>query len=306
MISSEAGYGAEAPLVYIVILTWNHWELTQACLASLQRLTYPNHCVLVVDNGSNDGTVDLVRRHFPAATVLANAQNLGFAGGCNVGIRHALANQAEYVFLLNNDTVVPPELLDVLVVQANELPNVGIVAPALTYFDKPDQLWFTGSRRHWLTLESVDFGPLGPRRHVRPDEHHELDYIFGTAMFIPTSLFRQVGLFDEAFFMYYEDMDFCLRVQSAGYRLYYIPGVSVQHRVSASTTSTSSCRYYHKARSSVLFFRKHAGFWRGLVIVPYRFSSLLRTMGRLACQGQWGNARAYLRGLADGLRSLAV
>jgi GT2 family glycosyltransferase len=291
----------DPPCVHIIILTWNHWPVTAVCLQSLQQLTYPNHKIIVVDNASTDETVPSIRRDYPDITLLQNEQNLGFAAGCNVGLRHALAHNADYVLLLNNDATVTADLLDVLISQAAQLPDAGILTPRLAYQEEGGQTWFAGSRRHWLTLESVDFGPLGPRRHTLLEQRHAVDYIFGTAMFIPTPVLRKVGLFDEIFFLYYEDMDLCLRTQAAGYQLYYLPDATVYHGISASTTAYSAKRHYHKARGSVLFFRKHASWLRLLFITPYRTASMLRTLLRLAHQREWAVARAYLRGLKDGL-----
>jgi GT2 family glycosyltransferase len=289
------------PEVHIVILTWNQVELTVTCLESVFRLTYPTYGVTVVDNGSEDDTVTVVRSRFPEATVIENGGNLGFAAGCNIGMRHALDAGAAYVLLLNNDTVVPTDLLDILVARAEILPDAGILTPMLRYLDDPSKFWFAGSKRHWLTLEAVEFGPLGPRGSIQAAQQREVDYIFGTAMLVPARVLKEVGLFDEAFFLYYEDMDLCLRVQAAGYRLYYIPGVSVQHGISASTRASSPLRYYHKARASVIFFRKHSRIARRFAIVPYRVASAARTMIRLARKREWESARAYLRGLQDGL-----
>jgi hypothetical protein len=286
------------PLVYIVILTLNHRDMTADCLRSVLQMTYPHYRVVIVDNGSTDGTVEFVKERFPDVTVIANSRNLGFAAGCNVGIRHAMAEGADYVLLLNNDTLVPPDLLDHLIAQA--LPNAGILMPRISYSDEPGRLWFAGSRRHWLTLDARDFGPYGPRQ-IHDNELCAVDYVFGTAMLIRRAVLERVGLFDEAFFMYYEDMDFCLRVRAAGFELYYVPGVTVQHRVSASTSTHPPIRYYHKARSSVYFFRKHTQGARWLIIVPYRLGSAVCTVMRLLRQRQWIAVRAYLRGLADGL-----
>ena len=291
----------DSPLVHIIILTWNHWQATAVCLHSLAQLTYPNYQIIVVDNGSSDNTSDNIRQQFPHVTLIANEQNLGFAAGCNVGLRHAFAQGADYVLLLNNDTIASANLLDSLVQQAHTLPNVGILTPMLSYLDDPDKLWFAGSQRHPLTLEATSFGPTGPR-HKRQPQLQTVDYIFGTAMFLPTAVLRRVGLFDERFFFYYEDMDLCLRVQAAGYQLYVIPQANVQHGIAASTANFSHLRAYHKARGSVLFFRKH-GRYRLPLIIPYRLASTLRTLLRFARQQQWPALRAYLTGLWHGLRT---
>lgn len=288
------------PPVTIILVTWNHWPVTAVCLSLLQTLTYPRYKLLVVDNGSTDETVPTIRAHYPSVTLIENGRNLGFAAACNIGMRYAIHQGAAYVLLLNNDTQFAPDFLDKLIADVQKLPDVGIAAPALSYEDQPDQLWFTGSKRHPWTLEAVDFGHDGPRRHTQPDQQHAVDYIFGTVMLLPTAVLQQVGLFDEAFFMYYEDMDLCLRVQAAGYQLYYLPSVRIQHSISASTDSLSSKRYYYKACSSVIFFRKHSHWRRRLIILPYRCLSAVRTVLRLMWRREWHIIPAYAQGLKDG------
>lgn len=290
-----------APRVLIILLTWNHWEVTTACLTAIRRLTYPNYGVLVVDNGSADGTPDLIRVGFPNVAVIENGRNLGFAAGCNVGLGQALAQAADYALLLNNDTLVEPDMLDQLVAAAGRLPDAGLLAPQMRYADRPEAVWFSASRRHPWTLEARDFGPHGPRRHHQATGPVAVDYIFGTAMLLPARALRRVGGFDEAFFMYYEDMDLCLRLQAAGFQLYYVPQARLYHQVSASTTGAAPLRYGYKARSSIIFFRKHVRGWRWLVVIPYRLGSLARTTLRLTWRGEWGALQAYWRGWREGL-----
>lgn len=289
------------PQIYIIILTWNNWEDTAVCLGALPQLTYSSYQVVVVDNGSTDETVAHIQDTYPNIHLIQNGRNLGFAAAANIGMQYALDQQADYVFLLNNDAIVSPALLDELMEQVVNLADMGIVTPPLSYRDDPQTLWFAGSKRHWLTLESVDFGPIGPRQHSDVDTCHVVDYIFGTAMLIPTTVLQHVGLFDENMYLYYEDMDLSLRMQTAGYKLYYIPTSSVQHGVSGSTRTLSNMRYYYKARSSVIFFRKHTSGWRRLFIIPYRLASALRTISRLGYHKQWNVVQAYLAGLRDGL-----
>lgn len=290
------------PRVLIILLTWNHWEVTAACLHALSRLTYPNYDVLVVDNGSADGTPDHIRADFPAVDLIENGRNLGFAAGCNVGLRQALAQQVDYALLLNNDTLVEPDMLAQLIAAAGQLPDAGLLAPQMRYADRPAAIWFSASRRHPWTLEARDFGPQGPRRHMPAGGPIAVDYIFGTAMLLSARALRAVGGFDEAFFMYYEDMDLCLRLQAAGFKLYYVPQARLYHQVSASTERAAPLRYGYKARSSVIFFRKHVHGWRWLVVIPYRLGSLTRTTLRLVWQGEWAALRAYWRGWGEGLR----
>jgi len=250
-----------------------------------------------VDNGSRDGTVDFIREKFPAVKVIANSCNLGFAAGCNVGIRYAVSKRADYVLLLNNDTLVAPDFLDKLIAHAQVLPNAGILAPKIVYADGSGRLWFAGGHCHPITLDVVSSGLSTSNSEPQP-----VDYVFGTAMLIRKNVLEDVGLFDELFFMYYEDMDFCLRARRAGYKIYYIPAAIVHHHVAASTAMFLPARYYHKARSSVLFFRKHASGARYLIIVLYRLGSAIHTLIHLIRQQQVNAAKAYLQGLKDGLK----
>jgi len=286
-----------SPLVYIIILTWNHWELTFRCLSSVLRITYPNYQVVIVDNGSRDGTVDFIREKFPMIKIIANSCNLGFAAGCNVGIQYAASKGADYVLLLNNDTLVAPDFLDKMIAHAQVLPKAGILAPKIVYADGSGRLWFAGGHCHPLTLDVVSLGLSTSNNEPQP-----VDYVFGTAMLIRKNVLEEIGLFDELFFMYYEDMDFCLRARKAGYKIYYVPAAVVYHHVAASTAMFLPARYYHKARSSVLFFRKHVSGARYLIIVPYRLGSAMHTLIRLIRQQQVNAAKAYLQGLKDGLK----
>jgi len=289
------------PLVYIIILTWNQWDMTLECLTSILQVTYPNYKVVVVDNGSTDGTVESIKKHFPQVEVIVNSSNLGFAAGSNVGIKYALDKKADYVLLLNNDTLVAPDCIDNLVVQAYTLPDAGILTPKIVYAGKNAQIWSAGSRCHPLTLDAMSVSQC--RSHKLQDcEPRLVDYIFGTAMLIRREVVERIGLFDESFFMYYEDMDFCLRARAAGYKLYYVPTAIVQHYVAASTRNLIPVRYYHKAYSSVLFFRKHTQGMRWLIVIPYRLSSAICTVLRLIRQGQLNAIRAYLQGLVNGLK----
>jgi len=255
----------------------------------------------VVDNGSTDGTVEFIKRHFPHVEVIVNSCNLGFAAGSNIGIRYAIAKKADYIFLLNNDTLVSPDCIDNLVAQAHTLPNAGILTPKIVYAENSNQIWFAGSWCHPLTLDATGFGRCKSYQ-IQDCEPQPVDYIFGTAMLIRREVVERIGLFDESFFMYYEDMDFCLRARAAGYKLYYVPTAIVQHHVAASTSTLIPIRYYHKAYSSILFFRKHAQGMRWLIVIPYRLSSATCTVLRLIRQGQLNAIRAYLQGLVDGLK----
>lgn len=287
------------PLVYAVVLNWNRREDTLGCLESLTRVDYPNLRLLVVDNGSSDGTPEAVSCQFPDVGLIVNDRNLGFAAGCNVGIRYALDRGADHVLLLNNDTLVDPAVVDHLVSLAG--PDVGMVAPKIYYAAEPTRLWSIGGMRHPLTIEKTG-DACGQVDAGQWEDVLERDYFVGCVLLISRRLLTEVGLFDERFFMYYEDSDLSLRARRAGFRLLLSPQAKVWHKVAVSSGgSDSPNERYLMARSSVLFFCKHVRGLRWLIVLPYRTGSAVKTMLRLLWNGRGQSAWAYLRGLRDGL-----
>jgi len=283
-------------LVYVVILNWNRRDDTLACLASMAQSTYQPRRILLVDQGSTDGSVEAVRRRFPAVEVVQTGGNTGFARGMNAGIRHALAAGATDVLLLNNDTIVAPAMLERLVAQ--RAPEIGMIGPAIFYADRPHQIWSTGGGINPVLFEMT--GNHG-RGQPLPNRPMPRAFLSGCAMLIPRRVFEDVGLFDERFFMYYEDLDLCLRIGQAGYRLLLVPDAHLWHRVSQSSGGPNTPgERYHTARSSGIFFRKHMHGWRIPLILLYRGLSALRWTGRLARQDNAPALAAYWRGLRHG------
>jgi len=293
------------PLVYTVTLNWNRCDDTLRCVASLLRLTYTPMGVLVVDNGSTDGSSTAIAERFPQVEQVINRHNLGFAAGFNVGIRYALTHGAELVLVLNNDTWCEPLMLSLLV-GAMDDPRIGAVSPVIYYGDRPNQIWSVGGNRHPLTLEWID-KRQGQRVTADWPAFLDRDYLVGCAILFRRALLEQVGLFDEGFFVYYEDSDISLRARRAGFRLGVVRDARMWHQVAASSGgSASPNERYWMGRSSVRFFRKHARSLRWLAVAPYRTGSALKTVAYLLLQGQSKSAWAYLRGLCDGLRDPIV
>lgn len=287
------------PLVYIVTLNWNRRDDTLQCLDSCCRQTYPNRRILVVDNGSSDGSALAISTQFPDVEQILNERNLGFARGVNLGIRHALEHGAQYLFLINNDTTLAPDALDLLV-EAALSSGAGLTAPKILYASEPEQIWSVGAWRNELTLEITGCrrGQEATELDSRP---FEVDFVTACGVLMARDCIEQVGLFDERFFMYYEDLDYCLRAQAAGCRLIAVPRATMWHRVSASSGgSDSPNERYHMALSSVRFFRKHTSGWRWLVVAPYRTGSAIKTVIHLLASGSLRSAQAYVRGLWQG------
>lgn len=291
---------ADLPLVYVITLNWNRCADTVDCLQALTALTYEPKQLLLVDNGSTDETVSTVTRLFPEVTVLETRQNLGFGGGFNVGLTYALAQGADYAFIINNDAYPAVDAIEQLV--AVIAADVGIVAPKIYYANDPRRIWSVGGNCRFLTLEKTGDARNELDDHGAWDVVMARDYFTGCALLFSRAFLTDVGLFDERFFMYYEDSDLSRRAIAGQYQLLLAPQAHVWHKVSVSSGgSDSPNERYWMARSSVLFFARHVHGIRWLVVAPYRFGSALKTSVRLLARGRRAALRAYWSGLRDGL-----
>lgn len=245
--------------VAVVVLTWNGRSLTLDCLESLAALTWGNLETVVVDNHSTDGTAEAIKSSCgETVSVLVNPENLGFSGGNNVGIRYALDRGADWVLLLNNDTIVDPGLVDRLVEAAACAPDVGVVGPKIYYSHPPDRIWSAGGE---IFLSRGTARHIGIRRRDTGeyDTPRDVDYVSGCALMASRDVFETIGLLDSSYVLYFEDADFCTRARMHGFRVRYAPGAVVWHRISSATGGQFGRRKVAlKLRSAVKFFRRYA------------------------------------------------
>lgn len=233
------------PIVTVVVLNWNNAPDTVECLESLRAVRYPAMRILVVDNGSVDGSEPTLRARFRDLPLLQTGANLGFAGGNNAGIRRALAEGADYVLLLNNDTTVDSGFVDALVAAARAHPDAGMLCPKILLHDRPDVLWYAGASFHpWLGWGR--HRGHGQRDTGRFGTVEDTDRPTGCSLLVSRELCERVGVLREEFFCYAEDLEWGLRARDAGYRILYVPSAMVWHKVSRSTggtRSTAALRY---------------------------------------------------------------
>jgi GT2 family glycosyltransferase len=252
------------PLTYVIVLNWNGRHETLECLASLSHAVAPAVCVLVVDNGSDDGSQEAIRREHPGVTLLETGSNLRFAGGNNAGIRYALEKGAEQIMLLNNDTTVDPEFLGAMTRTLRSSPDAGIVAPKILYSADPGRLWYAGGEISFWT------GTMRHRGIHEPDAERfdipcETGYASGCCLLAKRSTVERIGLLDESYFMYSEDADWCMRARRAGFRIMYEPRARVWHKVSVSAGGhLSSFKLRNKFVSNFRFFSRYASWYHWL------------------------------------------
>ncbi len=259
------GFPAAMIDVSIVIVNWNVRDLLRRCLHSITQYPVSSIEVIVVDNASTDGSVDMVRAEFPAVRLVANFENRGFPGAINQGISLA---RGRYVLLLNPDTELVGDALGAMVAFADEHPDVGVVGPQLLNSDGSVQ----SSRRRFPTLataffESTWLQPYAPRRLLeryyfgdQPDDRVQgVDWLMGAALMARREAIERVGPMDERFFMYSEELDWCRRFREAGWRVVYLPTAQILHHEGKSSEQVLSARHIHFQTSKVRYFRKYHG-----------------------------------------------
>lgn len=306
--------------VQILLLNWNGWRDTIDCLRSVYELAYPNFGLVVCDNGSGDGSLDRIRewaehpsRHPRIGTVvqidrqgaetgsptadlvlIQTGDNLGFAGGNNVGLRYLLRrDECEYIWLLNNDTVVAPDTLDVLVAHADRDPVMGAVGGTLL-MQQPDVVQDAGGLSSSWHGMSRAIG-AGQRARDLPAEPARLDYVSGGCLLVRVAAVRQIGLLDERFFMYSEDADWGIRLRRAGFRLAVSLQARVWHKGGGSVKYHTPRHDYYVTRSALLFMHKHYPRRLPIAFIYSLYRCLLPKIVRL----QWRRFLAVLHAYRD-------
>ena len=280
--------------------------MTAECIRSVLAMDMQDYQIIVVDNGSTDGSAEMLPQEFPQITVLRQEMNLGFAAGCNVGMRYALANGSEYILLLNNDTLVAPDFLREMLSAVKDDPRIGAVCPKIYFADQPELLWYAGADfslwtgrfkvRGWRELDRGQFGQI-----------REITQATGCAVLTRRRALCDVELFDEQFWAYVEDLDWSIRFLQSGYRLVYIPKARIWHcdgatAVKSLGSGSQAIRQFLSTRNMVLLARKHVRWWQlptyliGFFVTHIAFYTALRLWRR-----DFRALIAIYRGLGHGI-----
>jgi GT2 family glycosyltransferase len=251
-------------LVCIIVLAWNHLEDTMECLESMMKSDYDPVRILLLDNGSVDGTSDFVRKHFPKVDILRSEINLGISGGYNLGMKYALEQGSDYVLIANNDIVVDMQMVHHLVDDLEYNPKAGISMPKIYhYYGDRNRLWCTGAR--WRRFPpSVKMTDVNANDSEKFSQPFEIEFAPSCCLLLRRRLIEQIGYFDAEYFFYNDDWDYSIRCRKAGYSLRYVPTAKMWHKVSASTQKSDKPAEWwnYLGRSTVRFYKTYKHSWQ--------------------------------------------
>ena len=289
------------PYIITVILNTNRREDTLACLASLGRNTYRDHHIIVLDNASSDGSVPAIRSAFPAVQIIALTENLGYAGNNNVGIKAAMAQGADWVFVLNEDTILDPVCLEQLINIGESDAKTGIVGPMVYHHDEPTIIQSAGGvlSRYWESWHIAQNEP-DQQQFLHP---RAVDWVSGCAILLRRAVIEQVGMLDERFFYYWEETEWCIRATKAGWRILHAPQAKLWHKgVRRDYRPKPSVTYYNTRNRFLMLMKHHAPLSTWIVT----WAQIARTLTSWTIKPKWRSARehrnAMWRGTIDFLR----
>lgn len=330
----------EHPSVAVIILNWNGWKDTIECLKSLYATSYSNLTLTLVDNGSEDNSVEKIKTFtenelknklkntllnmrelnpdnrlnietdnnlIENFMIIRNNKNYGFAKGTNIGIRFALDKfDPDYFLFLNNDTIVDSRFIKELIKVAEQDENIGFVGPKIynyNSFNKDNIISFSGGKLNMYKGETLSIG-LNEIDLGRYNEIREVDYIEGSCILIKKNTLLRIGLLDPNYFAYWEEVDLCRRGSILGYKSVYVPKAVIWHKVSASTSDKKGFKTYYKTRNMFRFMAKHANNIQltYFLIYYFGFRFWFLTGSYLLYHNDYDKYISFLNGVIDGLR----
>ena len=276
--------------VSCIVLNWNGWKDTIGCLNALQGSSYPIFETIVIDNGSTDDSVQHIRDAHPDIELIESGENLGFARGNNIGIRKALARGADFVWLLNNDTVPDCQALAALVEKAKSDNRIGAIASVCYFADSPDtvQAWAGGRVNLWIGYPDIA---------SCPKDDSWFEWLNATSLLLDRRALEDAGLLDERFFLYWEDVEIGLRLRKHHWKLAAAPDSRILHKVNASTGGNKATLTKYTTCSGLRILRLHSPvpFLAMFVFVALRFAKRIITCRFAGCRDVWAGIRDYCK-----------
>ena len=286
------------PLVISIILNTNRRDDTLECLRSLAQQSYSNHRPIVLDNHSTDGSVEAIQAEFPAVEIIPIVENLGYAGNNNVGIQAALDQQADWVFVLNEDTIMAPDCLEKMVRVGSSDPQIGILGPMVYHHDEPEIIQTAGGliTKYWGGIHLAENEQDINQYHAP----HQVDWISGCAILLRRAAIEQVGMLDTRFFYYWEETEWCVRTGKAGWKIVHVPAAKLWHKGVQRNYQPKPSLMYYDTRNHLLFLYKHQA---PFTAKAYTWFQIFRTLTSWTIRPKWKEKKAHRdaiwRGLVD-------
>ncbi|MCH2082277.1 MAG: glycosyltransferase family 2 protein [Saprospiraceae bacterium] len=279
-------------LVSIITINFRDASITCALLDSLAHHDYPNIEVIIVDNGSLEDKTEQFQRHYPTVNVLISKENRGFAGGNNLGIQAA---KGDFLFFVNNDTIFEDGLIQNCL-DAFTTPDIGVIAPKIRYFNYPDIIQYAGfTEVNPLTARGFTIGDK-EKDLGQYDERKEVPYAHGAAMMLKREVVEKIGEMPDLYFLYYEELDWCVQIRRLGYKIMFEPSAVILHKESMSVGKMSALKTFYLTRNRILFMRRTAK-WYHLVLFSLFF--ILVTFPRWVItyllKREWDHLKAFVR-----------
>lgn len=290
------------PLVSIITLNYNQLKVSCEFLDSCKLLTYPNYEIILVDNASKEDPTSFIEKNYPEVTLIRNSSNLGFAGGNNVGIAAA---KGEYVFVVNNDTEVTPNLLDKLVAPFEQDSSIGVVSPKIKYYSNPTLIQYAGyTSMNPFTGQATAIGGKEEDR----GQHDVSGYTYfahGAAMLVKREVIENVGAFATEFFLYYEELDWGERIRRAGYNIYYQAEAEIFHKESVTVGKENPMKAYYHTRNRILFMRRNTTSFQFSCFMMFLTTCVIpKAILKYIIKKQPEHLKAFLKGLRWNLQNM--
>jgi hypothetical protein len=292
----------------IILVNWKNYKDTEKCLSSLYKCVYHNFKIIVVDNESDPANSQDLKVQFPNIELLKSYENLGFTGGNNLGIKHAINQGADYVMLLNNDTIVENNFISPLLNHLEQNPKVGAVQPKIFLLNDPKTIWNAGGQLNSSIMTTSSIGH-NETDHGQYESPQTLDWITGCCILLRSEVINNVGMLNEQFFAYYEDVDWSLRIRDYGWQLMIEPESIIYHKAGASGKSEIKSRqgtlspiiHFFNIRNHLYLIRIHKSGISTLIPVFLVVGKSLLYMSYFAIRGRFSKLKAVAKGLVNGL-----
>lgn len=293
----------------IILVNWNSFEYTQQCILSLQHSTGNNFDIIVIDNGSQDGSGKKLKATFPQIILIESDTNLGFTGGNNLGLEYSLNKGYQYSMLLNNDTEVEPDFLDILTDYMDQHPDIGAIQPKIFYHQDRTLLWDGGSYFNRLLGITYTSG-LGKKPAQKHNIIKPVDWVTGCCFLTRNTILQETGLLAKNFFIYYEDVDLSFRIKQLGYKLIYYPDSVIYHIAGASNKKKEKGKegyvnpivHYLNFRNRIWLLKKYTPIYYAPTVILYTFFYTLTVMLYFAARFRFNKLSAVGKAVKDGLK----